>query len=94
VLQQLSFFFTEKCENAVIDANAPGVVINSLPKNFLSKNLRILNGTEPWCWSSNFTEPYLKVDFGAYSVICALQVSFNGSIEISYGNKYLNSSKV
>ena len=90
----LFFFFVEKCENAVIDANAPGVVINSLPKNSLSENLLILNGTELRCWSSDFTESYLKVDFGAYSVICALQFSFNGSIEISYGNKSLNNSKV
>ncbi len=85
----------EICEKTVIiDGNTPDVNISSLPTVPPSKYLTVLNGTEPWCWTSNYTKPYLKVDFGAYAVICALKVTFNGMVNISYGNESLNKSQV
>ena len=90
VLKNIKLVFCiETCEKTAIDANPPDVVVTSLPKIPPSEN-----GTELWCWSSNSPEPYLKVDFRAYCIICALQVSFNGMVEISYGNKSLNKSQV
>ena len=77
----------ERCEKTVINAIVPDVNVSSFPRIPPSNYLTILNGIEPWCWPSNFTKPYLKVDFGAYSVVCALKVTFNGTVEISYGNE-------
>ena len=90
VLKNIKLVFCiEICEKTAIDENPPDVVVTSLPKMPPSES-----GTELWCWSSNSPEPYLKVDFRAYCIICALQVSFNGIVEISYGNKSLNKSQV
>ena len=83
--------FVEKCERNVIEANAPDVVVTSLPS---SKNLSVLNGTEPWCWKSNFKEPYLQIDFKDYAVLCAFNFTFNGVVELTYGDEASNKSKV
>ncbi|XP_028410342.1 uncharacterized protein LOC114532921 [Dendronephthya gigantea] len=84
----------ERCEKNVInDVNAPGIVVSSLPNIPLNKHAAILNGTEPWCWSSSDTEPYLRINFGAYIVICALQVNFSGVVEIS-NNESTNAQEI
>jgi hypothetical protein len=69
----------------ILDTNA--ITVTSFPTIPPSKHLSILTGTEPWCWG-NVTEPYFQVDFGAYSVICALNVSqFKKMVTLSYGNE-------
>ena len=77
-----------------MDASVPNVVVTSFPNIPANKIMSTLNGTEQWCWSSSATNPYLKVDFGNYSVICSMQFYFNGRIELSYGNESLNISQV
>ena len=74
----------------MIEANAPDAVISSLPK------ILSLNGTEPWCWKSNFKEHHLYVDFKDYAVLCALNfnLTFNGVLKVTYGNEISNKSKV
>ena len=88
-------YFAEKCERNVIEANAH-VVVSSLPKLPWNKSMPTLNGTEPWCWKSNFKEQHLHVDFKEYAVLCALNfnLTFNGVLELTYGNKISNKSKV
>ena len=75
----------------MIDAKAPDVVISSHPKLPSSKHM---SGTGSWCWTSNSTEPYFHINFQDYAVICALNVSFNGTSELTYANDVLNKSKV
>ena len=78
----------------MIAANTADAVISS-PSNFSSsKDLSTLNGTESWCWTSNSTEPYFRIDFKQYAVLCAFNFTLNGVFELTYGNKVSNKSKV
>ena len=52
--------------------------------------MEILNGTEQWCWPSNIFNPKLKVDFRSLSVICALELDYNGTLNITYGKRHFN----
>ena len=92
----MSPYFVEKCERSVIKANAPDIVISSLPKIPSNRSMPTLNGTEPWCWKSNFKEQHLHVDFKEYAVLCAFNFNrtFNGVLELTYGNRMSNKSKV
>ena len=84
----------ESCKKTVIDGNAPGLVITALPEIPPEKYVSVLSGTEPLCWRSIVKKPYFSVHFGMYSVLCGLQYSSNGSVELRYGTDTLNKSQV
>ena len=71
---------------SLLEVNSPSVV-TSFPNTTRNKILAALNGTEQWCWPSNYIQPYIKVNFATYSVICALQVNFSGTLEVLHGNE-------
>ena len=85
----------DKCEkNLMLDTSAPDITVNSFPTVPPRIYSAIVSGTKQWCWE-NFTEPYLKANFHAHSIICALQVSqLNETVKISYGNESSNTSQV
>ena len=78
----------------MLDTSASGVAATSFPTVPQRIYFALVSGTKQWCWG-NFTEPYLKANFPAHSVICALNVSqLNETLKVSYGNESSNTSQV
>ena len=82
----MTLFVSDICEGNRIHTNFSQINITDNSNQYKE----VSNGTNQWCWPSDIVDPELKVNFRSYTVICALEFDYNGTLEIMYGNGHLN----